>query len=384
MPEAMKRIRKDLGKDAVILNSKVIHTGGFLGLFRKKNIEVIAALDKESNQFKIKELETDKETIPFLENEQVIETVGKEEVKKSKISSNNRSDTIILKEIEDLKILINQLPIDGKLLDEHIPSPYQKLYNKLRKNNVSLDLLNDINTKVLEHYYYHRRRVNEEEANDFIYQVLVNYIKKLPFGGFTPQKKYITVIGPTGVGKTTTLAKIASYTMIEKRKKIGFITTDTYRIAAVEQLKTYAKILNAPIEVCYNLHDFKFALEKFNEFDHIFIDTAGRNFKNSKYVEELKDTIEFSEDNMESYLVFSLTAKEKDLEIIYNQFSNFPIDKLIFTKLDETSQYGSLINLPYKFQKPISYITYGQDVPDDIIEATHEFVINQFVERGIK
>lgn len=379
MPEAMQRIRKDLGKDAVILNSKVIHTGGFLGLFRKKNIEVIAALDKELNQSKVQKLETDKETKPLIKSELVIEKLTKEELEQSKTSDNNRSENTILQEIKDLKLLINQLSTDGKLLDEHIPLPYQKIFNKLRKNNVSLDLLKDIKTKVLEHYYYHHQEVNEKEANDFIYHVLVNYIKNLSFGGFAPQKKYITVIGPTGVGKTTTLAKIASHTMIEKRKKIGFITTDTYRIAAVEQLKTYAKILNTPIEVCYNLQDFQFALEKFRTYDHIFIDTAGRNFKNSKYVEDLKDTIEFNENNMEAYLVFSLTAKEEDLEVIYNQFSNFPIDKLIFTKLDETSQYGSLINLPHKFQKPISYITFGQDVPDDIIEATHEFVINQFV-----
>ena len=193
------------------------------------------------------------------------------------------------------------------------------------------------------------KNVSEKDAVLFIKQTLKDIFRDLSFGSTLFNKKYITLIGPTGVGKTTTLAKIASKAVIEYKKKIAFITTDTYRIAAVDQLKTYAKILNVPIVVCYNMDDFQNAIRKFDGYDHVFIDTAGRNFRNKKYVRDLKQSMDFNE-QMETHLVFSLTAKESDMEEIYNRFSSIPIDKFLFTKMDETADYGSLINLPLKFE----------------------------------
>lgn len=372
MPEAMKKIRKDLGKDAVILNSKIIYTGGFFGLFRKKNIEVIAALDNDTVQ------PSQKEKIDFPRMEMNTEMKRKDlqptEPVQNKTGENKE---MILKEIRDLKQLIKQVSSQGHLSIEHIPSPYREIYRKLLNQNISETILQQLTEDIYGHYYSKKEQVDKDNAYDFIVQSLVEYIKPLEFGAAL-QKKYIALIGPTGVGKTTTLAKIASIKSIEQKKKVAFITTDTYRIAAVEQLKTYAKILNVPIEVCYNLNDFKQAVEKFTAFDHVFIDTAGRNFRNKKHIEDLKKTIDFHTE-METYLVFSLTAKEKDLEMIYQQFSNIPIDKLIFTKLDETSCCGSLLNLSYKYHKPIAFITTGQDVPDDIIVATQHTIINQIV-----
>lgn len=372
MPEAMKKIRKDLGKDAVILNSKIIYTDGFFGLFRKKNIEVIAALDNDMVQ------PSQKEKIDFPRMEMNTEMKRKDLQPPQPVQNKTgENKEMILKEIRDLKQLIKQISSQGHLSIEHIPSPYREIYRKLLNQNISETILQQLTEDIYGHYYSKKEQVDENTAYDFIVQSLMEYIKPLEFGE-APQKKYIAVIGPTGVGKTTTLAKIASIKAIEQKKKIAFITTDTYRIAAVEQLKTYAKILNVPIEVCYNINDFKQAVEKFTAFDHVFIDTAGRNFRNKKYIEDLKKTIDFHTD-MERYLVFSLTAKEEDLETIYQQFSNLPIDKFIFTKLDETSRCGSLLNLSYKYHTPIAYITTGQDVPDDIIVATHDTIINQIV-----
>jgi len=372
MPEAMKKIRKDLGKDAVILNSKTIYTGGIFGLFRKKNIEVIAAVDndmvqpsqKEKTDFHRAEMNTEmKQT-----DRQLLEPVQK---------ATGENKEMILKEIHDLKQWMQLIASQGHSSIEHIPSPYREIYRKLLNQNISESILQQLTKDIYEHYYSNKELVDENAASDYIVQSLLGYIKPLDFGE-TLQKKYIVVIGPTGVGKTTTLAKIASINAIEQKKKIAFITTDTYRIGAVEQLKTYAKILNVPIEVCYNLNDFQQAVDNFTAFDHVFIDTAGRNFRNKKYIDDLNKIIDFQTE-METYLVFSLTAKEEDLETIYQQFSNIPIDKFIFTKLDETSRCGSLINLSYKYNTPIAYITTGQDVPDDIIVATHDTIINQIV-----
>lgn len=368
----MKKIRKDLGKEAVILNSKIIYTGGFFGLFRKKNIEVIAALDNDMVQ------PSQIEKIDFSRVETNSEMKQKDMQSPQPVQNKTgENKEMILKEIHDVKQLIKQITSQGHSSIVHIPSPYREIYQKLLSQNISETILQQLTEDIYEHYYSKKEQVDKDNAYDFIVQSLVEYIKPLEFGAAL-QKKYIALIGPTGVGKTTTLAKIASIKAIEQKKKVAFITTDTYRIAAVEQLKTYAKILNVPIEVCYNLNDFKQAVEKFTAFDHVFIDTAGRNFRNKKHIEDLKKTIDFHTE-METYLVFSLTAKEEDLEMIYQQFSNIPIDKLIFTKLDETSCCGSLLNLSYKYHKPIAFITTGQDVPDDIIVATQHTIINQIV-----
>lgn len=367
MPDAMKKISQELGKDAVILNSKVVYSGGFLGLFRKKNIEVIAAIDPDVKRKK--ELEKKKENFEkqSKQPEQLI----------TKPKQNNETNKQLINEIQQLKALVKNLSAQNPEA-QNIPAPYQKIYERLLQQNIDRHVLQHLTEKCLEHFYKNDEKISDEEAVQFVADTIKNYLNEVSFSPISLQKKYINVVGPTGVGKTTTLAKLAANTVLQHKKNVAFITTDTYRIAAVEQLKTYAKILDVPCEVCYNMLDFKKAVKKFADKDYVFIDTAGRNFRNDQYVKELKSTIDFNHD-MESFLVFSLTAKEQDMEAIYEQFSIVPINQFIFTKLDETSIYGSLFNLPYKYKKGIAYITNGQDVPDDIVKASKEFIINQII-----
>lgn len=141
-------------------------------------------------------------------------------------------------------------------------------------------------------------------------------------------------------------------------KDIAFITLDTYRIAAIEQLKTYAKILDIPIEVAYNAEDLEAAKEKFKDKDLIYIDTAGRNYMNSEYINQLKEIAQFKEQD-KLMCVLSLTAKEEDMETIYQQFSKLPVDTVIFTKADETSTYGQIYNLWKKHHFAIHTLTIG-------------------------
>ena len=146
-----------------------------------------------------------------------------------------------------------------------------------------------------------------EDQLSLIKNSLQTQMEHLPFGGISYTKKYINVLGPTGVGKTTTIAKIAARAILEKKKKVGFITTDTYRIAAIEQLKTYAGLLQSPLEIVYNEKDLHEAMVKFEHLDIVFIDTAGRNFKETKFVRDLEKLIEF-EVNTETFLVLSSTS----------------------------------------------------------------------------
>jgi flagellar biosynthesis protein FlhF len=373
MPEAMKKIRAELGKDAVILNSKVVHSGGLFGFFTKESIEVIAAIDP--SPFDKEPIQKEKEkSLSISMNEKQAAPV-KAQVLTTEKQLNKKTDTDLLKEINDLKLLIKNIPTHRTAQNVSYPESLQRVFDMLSEQEVDETIQTDIMTKLQELWYKNNANVQQREVDSWLKQLLIQKVKQFEHGGISFNKQYINVIGPTGVGKTTTLAKIAANCVLKHEKKVAFITTDTYRIAAIEQLKTYAKILNVPIEVCYNIKDFKKAKEQFSTYDLVFIDTAGRNFRNQQYVEDLREIIDFSEE-METFLVLSLTAKVKDMKEIYKQFSVIDIHRLIFTKVDETSQYGSILNLMTEYNKGVAYLTTGQNVPDDMIEATPSNIVN--------
>lgn len=193
-----------------------------------------------------------------------------------------------------------------------------------------------------------------------------------------PETKIVHFVGPTGVGKTTTIAKLAALQVLENKRKVGFITADTYRIAAVEQLRTYASILNAPIEVAMSPQDLARAYESMKDLDIIFMDTAGRNFRNEMYVSELNTMLNSSE-HSETYLVLSMTMKYKDMKAITENFSRIRIDRLLFSKIDESASYGAIVNLIHQFSIPLSYFTFGQQVPNDIEVVKEDRFVGQLM-----
>ena len=355
MPEAMKLIRKELGDDAVILSSKVVFSKGFLGLFKKKTIEVLAGMDtfeQPSNTFEVP-------------------TIAPQESQNVSIE--------IKKELEDLKQLVKNIG-SPEMLSSY-PTEMKTLIEFLKEQELSEELITSVSDELFMHIKNSTEGIEEEDQITITKNHLKTQLEHLPFGGVSYMKKYINVLGPTGVGKTTTIAKMAARAVLEKKKKVGFITTDTYRIAAIEQLKTYAGLLQAPLEIVYNEKDLQDAMVKFEYLDIVFIDTAGRNYKESKFVKDLQKLIEF-EVNTETYLVLSSTSKQKDMEVIIEQFSEFPIEKFIFTKVDETNTIGSIINLMVKYNKGLAYYTDGQEVPEDIMEASLEELLKLFL-KGI-
>jgi flagellar biosynthesis protein FlhF len=369
MADAMQKVRNELGEDAVILNSKVIYTRGFLGLFKKKNLEVIAAIDPQI----VKEKRERKTALTqkSIQDKPVIE--------KKKIDTPPKRSDGVEKELKELKQMIQTLT--SKSQYDHYPEEVKVVLTYLQQHDLEENLV----FKMAEYLISNREEKSMQdtsvEENTFALaeKFLQDQLSDISSGGVTYQKKYINVIGPTGVGKTTTLAKMAAEAVIEKRKKIAFITTDTYRIAAIEQLKTYAQLLNVPVEVVYKIEDFKKAIDKFRDFDLVFIDTAGRNFREKKYVDDLQKIIDFNEE-METYLVLSLTSKENDLKEIIQQFSTIDINKFIFTKLDETSSYGTMINLMVDYKIGTAYVTTGQAVPEDIEEMSKERIVHLLFE----
>ncbi|MGE7877072.1 flagellar biosynthesis protein FlhF [Peribacillus muralis] len=366
MTEAMKRIRGELGSEAVILSSKAVYKGGFLGLFKKRNIEVIAAIDPVSAPL---QTVTKQKTKKLPSNPQLESQVP--------YADESGGNAELLKEIEGLKDMINLIQINSS--DRKYPETLQKPYDYLTEQEVDPSLRSKIMDELLEKWFASKQRSTVEEVQGWLEESMLAILDQVENGKPGLQKKYINIVGPTGVGKTTTLAKVAAETMLKHDLKVAFITTDTYRIAAIDQLKTYAKILNVPIEVAYNLEDFKRATERFSHYDYVFIDTAGRNFRNPQYVKDLNDIIHFTEE-METYLVLSLTSKQKDMEDIYRQFAAIPIKQVIFTKADETSTFGAIFNFIYTHKLGAAYITNGQNVPDDMEIATSSQLLKMALE----
>ncbi|MDQ0270211.1 flagellar biosynthesis protein FlhF [Cytobacillus purgationiresistens] len=369
MPEAMKQIRAELGNDAVILNTRNIKTGGFLGLFQKESLEVLAAIDpvhsaeKKMQQQINRQLTTDNHIT-------ATQTLH---------ASTSNDATLLLEEITNLKKLVSGLNPNGQTPSAETPAPIHHALELLIRQEFDDEYIQIMKVSLLEKWYMSGSDATNEEVFQWLRALLKDQIKDIPFGGVSFSKKYVNVVGPTGVGKTTTLAKMAAESVIKHQKRVAFITTDTYRIAAIDQLKTYAKILDVPLEVCYSSEDFKQAIAAFSHYDAVFIDTAGRNFRNEQYVIELNEMLGMS-DELETFLVLALTAKQTDMKDICNQFSAMDIDRFIFTKIDETSSTGSLYNLVLSNKKGIAYITNGQDVPDDLIVGSAEELLNVVME----
>ena len=193
--------------------------------------------------------------------------------------------------------------------------------------------------------------------------------------------KIIYFIGPTGVGKTTTIAKIASKFCVEEKKKIALLTADTYRIAAAEQLRTYANILEVPFRVIYTPEEIVQSVTEFKDVDYILVDTAGHAHQNEEQKNAILEFIQATDDSIEKeiFLVVSATTKYRDLTGIADAYKDIEDFKIIFTKLDETTALGNLYNLRLYTGAPLSYVTCGQNVPDDISPFNPQSTVKQIL-----
>jgi flagellar biosynthesis protein FlhF len=210
---------------------------------------------------------------------------------------------------------------------------------------------------------------DEQKIHSFLHETIADIFNiQVPEFTKNTEQKRMAFIGPTGVGKTTTLAKIAANYLAAHSNSIALITIDTYRIAAVEQLKVYGEIMHLPVEVVINPQQLVEALEKHSDKELILIDTAGRSPQDSLSIEEIQSF--FPEDlEIENHLVLSATTRDNELLETLKSFKRFSIHSTIFTKTDECTSLGVLLNTQIQNSTPLSYITNGQRVPEDIIEA---------------
>ena len=389
--EATVLAKKELGSTAVIMNVRTVKSKGLKALFKKPVVEVTAALEDEPDRSTYKPIlptATVRRTVQSVKTELPEETV--KEVKYEEPAPVSRESRKESKESLEEKLNSIHSLIEQQLSREVMEGDFEEdsdeqmaffklIYNTLIDNEVDEKYANEIIDEL--------GKIKKTGSGIDIF--LANIYQKmiLQFGQpstVTPADegaKLVFFIGPTGVGKTTTIAKIASKLNVDDKKKVALLTTDTYRIAAAEQLRTYANILDAPFRVIYTEDEVKGALDEFKDFDYILVDTAGHSHHNEAQKNAMKQFLHCVDGVIEKevYLVVSATTKYRDLLSIADAYSEMTDYKLIFTKLDETTTLGNLFNLKKHTGAQMSYITCGQNVPDDIEQFSPQNTVKQLL-----
>lgn len=402
--EATESAKKELGNNVVIMNVRNIKRKGLFGYLMPQQVEVTVALEEESERIMSARREEAAKAQPLVnaiagaqsgENSRML---PEQPVKRNaapfadaevRAQESGRNDNSAIEEkLDNLHSLLEQQlqkpeEVRPEPIEEEKPSEMEKfmklLYNTMLENEVKEQYANQIIDEI--------EKINKPNM-PFDYALANTYQKMiLKFGkpsGITAAEKgpkVVFFVGPTGVGKTTTIAKIASKFSVEAGKKVALLTADTYRIAAAEQLRTYANILEVPFRVIYSVEEVEQALKDFKDYDFILVDTAGHSHQNEAQKEAMNGFIHSVDGRAEKevFLVLSATTKYRDLISIADTYSAITDYKLIFTKLDETTTLGNLLNLKLHTGAPLSYVTCGQNVPDDIENFNPQKTVKQLL-----
>ena len=416
--EAIALAKKELGQDAEIMNVDEKKSGGFLGIGKKSVFEVTAMIDEDTDSkpgndskphfdavadqdIKVppvsrssdEELEETKRQFAelskiFRENEQpkaAPQNVPKpatapvnEPVRESTVAAKQPVSAPVNEAVEEVSNeVVREVPSKPRTSNNH--KFVKTLYNTL--------LDNDVDEKYIDQLLFDMEKVlkNGNKVNFLISNVYQKMILKMGQPAtITPAKKgpkVIFFIGSTGVGKTTTVAKLAAKYKIEMKKEVALVTIDTYRIKAADQLGEYASIMKIPLSVIYEPSELSDKVEKLSGYDYIMVDTSGFSHKNNEMRSKSIELISSLDNKFERevYLLLSATTKYRDLKEIIDSYKEFTDFNMIFTKLDETVNLGNIFNCKLYSGNNLSYVTNGQNVPDDIEVVDTQKLVKQLL-----
>lgn len=379
LQEAIKKIKKELGEEAVIISTRKVKKGSFFSFFKREIIEVTAAIEHTDNVKKSDFSQLIESQKKEQKNENLEEKIQHLENLLKSTTKNPLQDVVesIKNDLDNLKSSLSYMAKkEGEIDIYNLPLSVQKYFNLMNEKGINKKYSFKI-AKALYDNLYAEKLKDENYTIEYLSVLLSQFFKVIE-----PIEQIVVLTGPTGVGKTTTIAKLAAIEKLKNKKKVSIITTDTYRIGAVDQLLTYSKIMEIPMQVCITKADLQKAINDFSTYDKVFIDTVGRSQKDIKRLEESFSLFK-DQNGMHVSLVLALNTKEDDCMEIYDKFSKLKIDSILLTKLDETNTPGTMLNFAVKTKKPISFISFGQDVPDDIVKAD-PFGISSFIIKKVK
>lgn len=386
--EAVEMAKKELGDDITVIHSRNVKPRGFFAFLKKMQVEITVAKEEEMDRPQ----NTAREALAQVNKLREQAEKGTAESAQAPAADNVprtvlKNDTAVEQKLENIQNLLEQKlyrrsdeekekkaapgTVSAAAADDkrrELMEFCRLLYNTLVENEVSEKVANELVDDIEQNC---PDDMQMEHVLSHIYQKII-----LKFGRpglIAPGErgpKVVFFIGPTGVGKTTTLAKIASKFRLAQNKRVVLFTTDTYRISATDQLKTYAGILGTPFHIIYTPQELEENYEKYKDVDYILVDTAGHSHNNEEQKKDMSEFLSVLEGKAECeyYLVVSATTKYRDLLSISDAYKELADYRLIFTKLDETEECGNLLNLRLHTGAAMSYVTNGQNVPDDIEE----------------
>ncbi len=363
MAEALAGVKRCFGPDAVILSTRTVSRGGLLGFHSKPLVEITAARDMPA----LAETGRTRRLSASQSRQAPVKTPQPAGGTPSALQGDAATSDRLWKEFVSLKSVVSDLVLETRRKNtKTAPDRLQDFYRSLIENAVTEEIALSL-VRRLESELSPEQLKDDETIRRHLSQVLID---SLPVSGpIMPTRAgephIAALIGPTGVGKTTTVAKLAANFSLRENKKVGLITLDTYRIAAVEQLKTYAQIIDVPFKVAMSPEEYQDAIYSMSDRDIILIDSAGRSQRDSIKIQELRSFFAVAAPH-ETHLVLSSVSSERVIHQAIERFSPIGFDRVIFTKMDEAVGFGAILGALQKVQAKLSYITTGQDVPSDI------------------
>jgi len=388
MQEAIRKINREFGPDAVIIESKSIRRKGITGLFKKKIVEVVAAYEPNRAEKQPVKKQTSQKATPVPEHSQdkvepsedVAELPQAAEalVKAEKVSDTSQID-LLDRQVKELRAAMQDFTNKIHTADRETTFAFSDdvldLYNQLRDRDVPEELCREIATQtetIQKRRGLDAKTVGQQLICDKLGEAMPLKLKKF-------ERNVLIFVGPTGTGKTTTLAKFAGTLKFKEHLEVGMINTDTYRVGAMEHIRLYAEIMDIPLAMAYSADELGQALDNMADKDVILIDTAGINARNEASRQELSQLVDAAHAD-ETFLVMSVVTGAKACRDVIQQYSFLNDYKLIITKLDEVDAWGNVLNMTDYSKKRLTYVTVGQNVPDDIREADIQWLARSILD----
>jgi flagellar biosynthesis protein FlhF len=402
--EATEEMKKDLGEDAIILSSRKVPKGGLFSFVGKEMVEITGAVD---------EVPPVRRSVPTdatpagsfsrhltaaadgVEMERPVEGIQKvaerfetrlrekrHPVSPASPAMPERTNIAALTtEMEDMRGTLHTIAEHLKYTRmPALPDYLQRAYVTLVQHDVDEQLAADVVQQVYANLPKEQLSNKQLMETELLATLTQKIVTALPAKRGKRKTRVVALVGPTGVGKTTTIAKLAALSKLVDHQDVGLISTDTYRIGAIEQLRTFASIADIPMEVAYRPAEMTVALRRFRDKEVVYIDTVGRSQRARRDLDQLKRFLEVAEPD-EIHLVLNASTGAKTAYDILEQFRVLGPDRILFSKLDEAVTYGPIMNIACRQRMPLSYVTVGQGVPDDIRPADSSYLAS-IVYRG--